>query len=102
MVLASTSHGGPGTGNPTRNSGEAWSVAFRPEDSGMSGLWLPGLGGARACVHVCVCVCACACACVCVHACARVCVCYCARVRACVCVRVCVLRALLTPGSREK
>ena len=43
-----------------------------------------------------------ACMCVCMHACARVCVCYCARVRACVCVRVCVLRALLTPGSREK
>ena len=72
MVLASTSHGGPGTGNPTRNSGEA----FRPEDSGTSGLWLPGLGGARACVHACVCACmrVHVCACVTVHVCARACV----------------------------
>ena len=88
MVLASTSHGGPGTGNPTRNSGEAWSVAFRPEDSGMSGLWLPGLGGARACVHVCVCVCVCMRVCVraCVCTCERVLLCTCARVRVCTCV----------------
>ena len=56
MVLVSTSHGGPGTGSPTRNSGEAWSVASGPEDSGMSGLWPPGLGGARVCVCVCACV----------------------------------------------
>lgn len=89
MVLAFTSHVGLGTGSPTRNSGEAWSVASRPEDSGMSGLWPPGLGGARVCVctYVCARVCAFVCMCVCVRLCVSVCVC------------MCVFRALLTPRA---